>query len=305
MRANLKNIMCLTDLSEFSNQTVSYGIALAKEFESRLFLCHVVDIPSMALYAEAQLDPVEQQSQIITHAEATLGELAAGENIEWKSLITVGPTVSEISRLVEENDIDLAVSASHGRSGLKRLVLGSVTEELMRTISCPLLVIRVPEQKGAKPEPIEFRLKKIMVGCDFSPDSTLAMKYASSFAQEFEAELHLVHIMEPAAYQNLFKTVDEAADNYREELQNLLAKKLENLVPTEARNWCVPKTALIEGKAHSKLVEYAAANDIDMIVLGVRGHGLVETLFVGSTTDRVARQAPCPVLAARQVEKKR
>ncbi len=302
MRANLKNIMCLTDLSEFSNQTVSYGIALAKEFESRLFLCHVVDIPSMALYAEAQLDPVEQQRQIVEHAEATLGDLTAGANVEWTSLITVGPTVSEISRLAEENDIDLAVSASHGRSGLKRLVLGSVTEELMRTISCPLLVIRGPEPTAAEPAPVEFRLKKIMVGCDFSPDSTLAMNYALSFAQEFEAELHLVHIMEPAAYQKLFKTVDEAAKNYREELRNLLAKKLENLVPKEARNWCVPKTAMIEGRADSKIVEYAEANDIDMVVLGVRGHGLVETLFVGSTTDRVARRAPCPVLAVRPVK---
>ena len=304
MRANFKNIICLTDLSEFSNQTVAYGIALAKEFDARLFLCHVVDIPSMALYAEAQLDPIEQQNQIIGHAENTLGDLAEGAEVDWQPLITVGPTVSEINRLVEERGIDLAISASHGRSGLKRLVLGSVTEELVRTLKCPILVIRGPEQTSEEPVPVEFRLKKIVVGCDFSDDSTLAFRYGLSLAQEFEAELHLVHVLEPTAYRNLFKTVNDAEKGYRNELKELLTRKLENMMPEDAQAWCSPVNALLEGRADEKLVEYASENQIDMIVLGVRGHGLVETLFVGSTTDRVARQAPCPVLAVRPVAAK-
>ncbi|MCU0614106.1 MAG: universal stress protein [Desulfobacterales bacterium] len=301
MRPKLKNIMCLTDLSTYSNQTIDYGIALAKEFESRLYLCHVVDIPSMALYAEAHIDPMEQQSRIISQAEATLGDLTRGEEIDWQPLITVGPTVSEISRLVVEKNIDLAISASHGRSGLKRLVLGSVTEELIRTISCPMLVMRGPEKSGMQPEPVQFHLKKIMVGCDFSSDSTLALRYALSLAQEFEAELHLVHVMEPTAYQNISKTITEAEKSYQDELRKLLGKKLDNLVPEDARNWCFPKTALLDGRADEKIVEYAKQNQIDLISLGVRGHGLVETLFLGSTTDRVARQAPCPVLSVRPV----
>jgi nucleotide-binding universal stress UspA family protein len=301
MRPNLKNIMCLTDLSKFSNQTIYYGLALAREFESRLYLCHVVDIPSMAHYAEAHIDPMEQQNQIISHAEATLAGLTRDEKIDWQPLITVGPTVSEISRLVKEKIIDLVISASHGRSGLKRLVLGSVTEELMRVIPCPMLVIRGDENYDKQPEPVEFRLKKIMVGCDFSLDSTLAIRYALSFAQEFEAELHLIHVMEPTAYQNLSKAVKDAEKGYQHELRKLIGKKLDNLIPEDAGNWCFPKTTLLEGRADEKIVEYAKQYNIDLIVLGVRGHGLVETLFLGSTTDRVARQAPCPVLSVRPI----
>jgi nucleotide-binding universal stress UspA family protein len=297
MRPNLNNIMCLTDLSKFSNQTIDYGIALAKEFESRLYLCHVVDIPSMAFYNEAHLDPIEQQNQLVSHAETTLADLAKNEKIDWQPLITVGPTVSEISRLVKEKYIDLVISASHGRSGLKRLVLGSVTEELMRIISCPMLVIGGNEKYDKKAEPVEFRLQKIMVGCDFSSDSTLALRYALSFAQEFEAELHLVHIIEPTAYQNLSKAVKDAEKGYQNELKKLIGTKLNNLIPEDARNWCFPKTAILEGRADEKIVEYAKQSNIDLIVLGVRGHGLVETLFLGSTTDRVARQAPCPMLS--------
>jgi nucleotide-binding universal stress UspA family protein len=304
MRPNLRNIMCLTDLSPFSNQTIGYGLALAKEFESRLYLCHVVELSSMALYAEAHLDPMEHQNQIISHAEATLAEMTKGNDIDWQPLITVGPTVSEISRLVEEKSIDLVISASHGRSGLKRLVLGSVTEELMRTIACPLLVIRGPEQSEKQHELIDFRLKKIMVGCDFSTYSTLALRYALSFAQEFEAELHLAHVIEPTVYQNLSKTVENAEIAYHEELKELIGKKLDHFIPEEAKHWCFPKTAILDGRVDEKIVEYGKQNNIDLIILGVRGHGMVETLFLGSTTDRVARQASCPVLSVRPLSEK-
>jgi nucleotide-binding universal stress UspA family protein len=304
MRPNLRNIMCLTDLSQFSNQTIGYGLALAKEFESRLYLCHVVDISSMALYAEAHLDPMEHQNQIINHAEATLADMTKGKDIDWQPLITVGPTVSEISRLVEEKSIDLVIAASHGRSGLRRLVLGSVTEELMRTISCPLLVMRGPEQSEKQHELIEFRLKKIMVGCDFSTYSNLALRYALSFAQEFEAQLHLAHVIEPTVYQNLSKTVKNAEIGYHEELKELIGKKLNHLIPEDAKNWCFPRTAILDGRVDEKIVEYSKQNNIDLIVLGVRGHGLVETLFLGSTTDRVARQASCPVLSVRPLSEK-
>ena len=69
------------------------------------------------------------------------------------------------------------------------------------------------------------------------------------------------------------------------------------MVPEEARYWCTPHTSLLEGQPYEKIVTYAESKDIDMIVLGVRGHGLVKTVFLGSTTDRVVRKAPCPVLS--------
>jgi len=75
-------------------------------------------------------------------------------------------------------------------------------------------------------------------------------------------------------------------------------KKLMNMVPEEAGVWCTPKVVLLaEGPAYEKLTEYAEEQHIDLIILGIRGHNLVETLLVGSTTTRVVRQAPCPVLS--------
>jgi nucleotide-binding universal stress UspA family protein len=69
------------------------------------------------------------------------------------------------------------------------------------------------------------------------------------------------------------------------------------MVPEEANNWCTPQLTLLAGQPYEELTKYAAVHGMDLIVLGIRGHGLVETLLIGSTTDRVLRQAPCPVLS--------
>jgi nucleotide-binding universal stress UspA family protein len=297
MRKQFKNLLCATDFSDYSNHTISYGVALAKEFEARLYICHVIDLSSVAIYGEFQLDPVGQQNRIVEDANAQLEELTGDQPVAWEPLITVGKPADEIARAVEEKKIDLVVTATRGRSGLKRIILGSVTERLMRTLACPLLVLSSPEHDSISAENWDFKLKKILVGCDFSADSGQAFDHALSLAQEFQSELHLAHVIEPPSQPNLLKEETSVTVEILEDYRDLLTKKLKEMVPEDAVNWCTPQTSLMEGQPYEELVNYAEANDIDMIVLGVRGHGLVKTLFLGSTTDRVARRSPCPVLS--------
>ncbi|MCU0595021.1 MAG: universal stress protein, partial [Desulfobacterota bacterium] len=195
-----------------------------------------------------------------------------------------------------DKQIDLAIAASHGRSGLKRLILGSVTERLMRTLPCPLWVVRSPERGFVSPATEAVQLKKILVGCDFSPDSSLAFEYGLSLAQEFQADLHLAHVVEPPLYDDLIKP-SESRESSRQRLRTTVQEKLNSMIPEEARTWCNPVTALLAGQPHEELIKYALVNDIDLVVLGVRGHSLMESLLVGSTTGRVMRGAPCPVLS--------
>jgi len=297
MRVQFKKILCATDFSDFSNHTISYGVALAKEFEAKLFVSHVIDLSSVAIYGEFQLDPVGQQNRIMEDADAQLKELTGDQPILWEPLITVGKPADEISRVVEEKDIDLVITATRGRSGLKRIILGSVTERLMRTLTCPLLVVNSPEHKFVSAADQVIKLEKILVGCDFSPDSGQAFKHALSLAQEFQAELHLAHVIEPPTQSGLHKEDKPVLEEMQQNYQDLLIGKLKEMVPAEARNWCTPQTGLLEGQPYEEIVTYAESKDIDMIVLGVRGHGLVKTLFLGSTTDRVVRRSPCPVLS--------
>ena len=297
MRVQFKNILCATDFSDFSNHTISYGVALAKEFEAKLFVSHVIDLSSVAIYGEFQLDPVGQQNRIVEDADAQLKELTGDQPISWEPLITVGKPADEISRAVEEKDIDLVITATRGRAGLKRIILGSVTERLMRTLTCPLLVVNSPEHKFVSAADQAIKIKKILVGCDFSPDSGQALKHALSLAQEFQAELHLAHVIEPPTQPDLHKEDTPVSEEIQQDYRDLLTRKLREMVPAEARLWCTPQTGLLEGQPYEEIVAYAESKNIDMIVLGVRGHGLVKTLFLGSTTDRVVRRSPCPVLS--------
>ena len=297
MRMQFNRIVCATDFSDFSNRTVNYGIALAREFEAKLYVCHVIDLSSVAIYGEFQLDPVGLQNRIMKDAHEQLEELIGERHKQWEPLITVGHTADEIARIVEEKNIDLVITATRGRSGLKRLILGSVTERLMRTLGCPLLVVHSPDKEFIKTDDHAVDINRILVGCDFSPDSSLAFEYGLSLAQEFESELHLAHVLESAAYQELQKTDTPVETEIQQEIHSRLIQKLQDMVPEEARNWCKPQTSLIEGRSYEELVKYAEKHDIGMIVLGARGLGLVKSLLLGSTTDRVIRRAPCPVLS--------
>ena len=297
MRMQFKRIICATDFSDFSNRTVSYGLALAREFHAKIFVCHVIDLSSVAIYGEFQLDPVGLQDRIMKDAGDQLQDLIGKQHIQWEPLITVGHVADELSRIVEEKGIDLVITATRGRSGLKRLILGSVTERLMRTLTCPLLVIHSPDKEFVSADDQEVKMQSILVGCDFSPDSGVAFDYGLSLAQEFQSELHLAHVIETSIYQELHKTEAHMEAEIQQHIHNRLIQKLQNMVPEEARNWCKPHTSLLDGHPYEEIVKYAEQHKIGMIVLGTRGHGLVKSLLIGSTTDRVVRRAPCPVLS--------
>jgi len=299
MRIQLKNILCTTDFSDFSNYAVPYAIRLAKEYNAKLYLCHVVDMTPIAAYDGAVVQWVDQQKALTGYAQEQLQQLIGEQPLDVEPIVAVGHPVSEITTLAAEKQIDLAVAATHGRSGLKRVILGSVTERLVQTLPCPVLSIRMPEKETHAPSDQMIQIRKILVGCDFSADSLLAFQYALSLAQEFQSELHLVHVIEPPVYKQLFAQDVKPSEDLRETIRQPLDAMLNKMIPEEASHWCRHQTALLAGEPHEELTRYASIQNVDLIVLGIRGHSLVEALLVGSTTDRVIRQAHCPVLSVR------
>ena len=297
MRIQLKNIISATDFSETSNLAVSYGQRLAKEFSAKLFLCHVLSVPTG--YGEALPDPFIQQSRMMDQATERFSRWMEGQSVNWEVLVSIGGASEEITRFAEEKKVDLAICATHGRSGLKRLILGSVTERLMRSLTCPVLVVR-PQAGDLSLSPSgEVKFRRILVGCDFSPDSDLAFQYALSLAQEYLSELHVIHVIEPPIYKHMLNATK--IEGVRQDLRAQLKEKLSDMIPQDAHNWCKPVTVLLAGQPYDELTKYAVVNEMDLIVLGLRGRSLMETLLMGSTTDRVIRQAPCPVLSVQPV----
>jgi len=297
MKINFQQILCATDLSDFSNLAVLQAIGMAKEFGARLSICHVIDLPMVTMHGAAFVYQEDQIEEMRAGALDQIRALVGDSDLDWEAVVETGPVSSTLCRLALGKQADLAIVSTHGRTGLKRLFLGSVTERLLRTIGCPLLVVTPPEKAGRMEKQYKgFGFKQILVGCDFSADSDRAVKFGFSLAQEFEAAIHLVHVVEPFVYRDTMlpdavktEVFAGAADGVRQ--------RLENLVPADARNWCRVEIACEAGKPFQALKSYAESHQVDLIVLGVRGHSLVETLLLGSTTDRVIRGVSCPVLS--------
>ncbi len=297
MKVNFNRILCATDLSDLSTIAISAGVALAKEFNAKLFVCHIVDLSTTAAYGDIIFAPLELQNKTIGYTHGQLEQMMQNQTIDWEPLVTAGHPPDEISKFVAMHQIDLVVSATHGRSGLKRVFLGSVTERLMRILPCPLLIVRSFEdvETFAGKSPLGF--KKILVGCDFSSFSELAFQYGLSLAQDFESELHLVHVIETPGYKDVLKTGADPGSSSEINVYDQLSEKLSNMIPEASAVWCQPKTILLAGTPYEEIIKYALLNSIDLIILGIRGRNLIEVLLTGSTTDRVSRQGPCPVLS--------
>jgi nucleotide-binding universal stress UspA family protein len=297
MKIHVKRILCATDLSDFSNSAVIQAIGMAKEFGSTLFICHVIDLPLVTMHGAAFVYPEDQIEEMKTGAMDQIKGLVKDSALNWDAVVETGPVSSTLCRLAAEKQADLAIVSTHGRTGLKRLFLGSVTERLLRTIACPLLVVTPPEKAGRVEKQFKgFGFKQIMVGCDFSADSGRAVEYGFSLAQEFEAVIHLVHVVEPFVYRDAMLPESVKTEAITE-VTTGCRQRLEDLVPADAHNWCNVEIACEAGKPFQALKKYAGMHQVDLIVLGVRGHSLVETMLLGSTTDRLIRGVACPVLS--------
>ena len=297
MKIHFHRILCATDLSDFSNSAVIQAIGMAREFGSTLYICHVIDLPMVTMHGAAYVYQEDQIEEMKTGAMDQIRALVSGSDLKWEALVETGPVSSTVCRLALEKQADLAIVSTHGRTGLKRLFLGSVTERLLRTIGCPLLVVTPPEKSGLMKKQFKgFGFKQILVGCDFSADSGRAVEFGFSLAQEFEAVIHLVHVVEPIVYRDTVLP-EHVRTEALSEVTTGSRQLLEDIVPRDAHNWCKVEIACEAGKPFKALIKYAEAHQVDLIVLGVRGHSLVETLLLGSTTDRVIRGVACPVLS--------
>ncbi len=326
MRIEPKKIMCAIDFSDFTNIILSHGRSLAEEYGSTLCLCHIVSGALMvSSHGQPYIAYVDIVSDRIQFARERLEKIAEEFDIKCEIIVSSGHTADEINETACKNDVDLIIAATHGGSGVKRFLIGSVTDRLVKILTCPLMVLHARENHLASSAAERIRLKRILVGCDFSPDSKLAFNYALSLAQEFQTQLYLAHVIRPVerteltasdyvkipggdytnwARSEYLNLQEKAANGYLKGKSNLTSHfggQLSNMVPEESRNWCTPVTILLEGQPYKELIAYAEQKEVDMIVLGVHGHSLLEKFLVGSTTDRVISQASCSVLVVRQV----
>ena len=283
-------ILCPTDLSPDSDEALRYAIALTRAYNAELILLHcdlTDDGPTKTR------DEATQAIRAALEAHSGVNGLAG---LDWKSLVVTGDDAGEtIAREAAIYGVDLIVMRSRRRPH-RAALLGSTAESVSRTAPCPVLVMHTDERNWVSGFDTTIELTRVLVAYDFSDYSELALNYALSFAQEYQSELHLLHVLPP------FSLNESEISWYpmgREGTYHKAAHRLQKAVPTEAHLWCDIKHAVSEGQPYREILNYAEKNQIDLICLGAHGAGFgMRTLF-GSNVDRVLRQAPCPVLVTR------
>ena len=305
----LNSILCAIDFSELSNQVLSYGVWFARRFNADLLVYHAICLPRDQLYGTVENRRTREHEKLVRQAHQKIGKLMETKPVRWDTLITFGDPVDEVARIAEEQKVDLVISASHGISGLKRILMGTVIERLARTLTCPFLVVHSPKspvtgtlakveitESPLSGETVPLTFRKIVVGCDLSSDSARSVRYGVNLAREFQGELHLLHTMEVPVDEELTDSTQAHYGEAEQLLQERLRQRLIAYVSHNAPEECDLRPVLIPGPPNEEISLYAAMNNADLIIIGVRPQGILEKLLGGSTTEALLRYAPCPVL---------
>lgn len=195
--------------------------------------------------------------------------------------------------------VDLLVLGTHGRSGFKRLLLGSVAEAVVRRVTCPTLV--VPPRAADVPAATPVQFRQVVCAVDFSECSRIAAAQALQLARQTAAHLTLLHVIEtPPELSEDPLAADFNVDRIRAAAAAEALERLRDLVPHDSKMPEGVTTAVEGGEPSRALLRTATDVHADLIVMGVHGRSAVDLLVFGSTTLHVIREAVCPVLVVRK-----
>jgi nucleotide-binding universal stress UspA family protein len=278
----IENIVYATDFRGHSRVALPYSLSIARKYGSKIYLVHIIGLsPFSGPGPTSALRAIEAQA-IREAKEAAIELSPAFGTIPNEVIIRKGNIWKEIADVVEQKQIDLIVTGTHGRSGANKVVMGSVAEKIFRHAPCPVLTIG-PNIHG---DPDRFDdLHSILVPADFSPESLAAVSWATSLAQSNQARLYLLHVT--------------PGD---EEPEASLKTALHNLVPAATELACMPKAFVEKGTPSQKILDLSEELAADLIVLGVKPPALLEgtsTHQIMATASKVIAGAGCPVITVR------
>jgi len=281
---SLKNILLATDFSPGSETALKYAKAIAQRHASRVHTIHVSAPDSYQLLDPdafaITFDEIGVNSQ--NSADVLHGLL---QGLPSLTPLRPGAVWEVVSDVVQRNEIDLLVMASHGRLGISRLVLGSVAEDVFRNVSCPVLTVG-PDTKPCNARGLN--IKRVLLATHLEKGSTAPL-YAALLCNELRAELTVLHVADE--HRSPSATSDHD-----------ITTQLLSIVPAEACLWREPECVVTRGLPSAKILEVARELRSDLIVLGARHPepAKINSHLPWATAARVVAEAVCPVLTVRQ-----
>jgi nucleotide-binding universal stress UspA family protein len=285
-RITLKNILFATDFSQAAGAAAPIAIQIARRYGAKVYGVHVNRFDDYTAAAPSAWAAMAETAEKETREDAgRLNEQL--QSIEHEVVIGEGNLWEVLSNMIQQKEIDLVVVGTRGRTGFGKTLLGSVAEQILRQSPCPVLTVG-PHVNPWSDEYVKMR--EILYATNLATDTPVAAPYAISLAQENQAHLVLLHVIEDPKVGDL---VDSP------EVTDLKERKLQQLATEQAGLWCEPTYIVEQGPAAEKILDVAKRRPTDLIVLGARSaKGLAAHMNIG-TVHKVVSQAKCPVLTVR------
>ena len=270
-----QNVLCPVDFSDCSAAGVRYAAAVARCQTARLTVLHADRFSAPPYFTQSQVAQLaEQAKQWRAGAKTSLEEFIRA---------AVGAELPETTWRVVENDpheaimgtadaihADLIVMGTHGRSGVNRLLLGSVAEEVLRMARIPLLAVRTGLSR------VEIPARRVLCPVNHSPEARRALDLATLVAACFGASVTVLRVGQPR--------------------QSGTIPDLHSWISDAQRMRCRIDEVTREGNVAQETVMAASESNCDLVVIGARHHRFLDGTLLGTTTERVVRHNPCPVM---------
>lgn len=294
---NIQHIVCPVDFSGASGVAIEHSAMLARWYHASVTVLHVyLPIPAPAAeLARSGAGPgplLEEywRTQVRADLDKLVGPLTA-TGLSAESIATSGSIVDGIIDTSLRRDGSVIVMGTHGAGGLQHLILGSITEKVLRKSAVPVMVIPPTSHGGVPP------YRRILCPVDFSEPALAALDVATSLAKESGATVTLLHILESPSMDEPIVNRSFNVPEFTLLRDKDARARLHELIPDVLRDTYTP--AIAHGKPYREILRVAAEEQADLIVMGVHGRNALEIMLFGSTTNQVVRRATCPVMTLR------
>src|ERR1043165_233155 len=297
-----KNIVLTTDLSSNADAATPYAAALAKLDGGTIHLFHAFEEEAGAsLAAGVMIGSSAWVSSIRKQREEQLAALARRiaktHGVNVVSATAIGHPAKETAQYVKNNRGDIVVTATHGRTGVSHLLLGSVAERIVRLSPAPVLTVRPGEKL---PEP-GFKFRTILLPTDFSVNSAAVRLWAVELARWSRAKIVLAHVVEDSVYYASAAASEGIAVDV-EEWMTAVRADADKQLQAEALNLARETGLQVEpvltlARADEQIDKIAQQHTVELTVISTHGYTGLSHLVFGSIAEKIVRGSPVPVLS--------
>ncbi|MFB6124171.1 MAG: universal stress protein [Haloferacaceae archaeon] len=280
-------ILFPTDGSDVAERVFEYALDVAATHDATLHVLHVADTTqdSVTVVGGDVVDVLEREGERIV---AETAERATERGISVTTDVVQGHPAKTIVDYAGNDGVDLVVMPTHGRKGLERVLLGSVTERVVNDAPVPVLTVNPDAEASAYPA------ADVLVPTDGSRGANLALDEAVGVTDATDATLHVLHVVESGSLG-----VDVRSTVADERLSERADEIVADAADTAAAAGVDAVTEIERGRAYREILEYVEANDVGLVVVGAHGRSGYERYVLGSVTSKLVRTSPVPVLLVR------